>query len=163
MKTETWSWNVSPDPISIPRVEVFPNRLRILVRLGKDAPRSTTAPMIGKAVEAYPTLLAHSCINSQGPTFGDVAVGTSVPHLLEHLIIAAQVSLVNARLDAEAPAIAGEGSSALEAATFVGTTEWVASSDGDTAREAVVEVSFVDDLEAITALSHALAFLNACL
>ena len=133
--------------ISARRVDVFPGRLRILVQLSDGASRWTTEELVAAACDAYPTLPLHSCINSKGPTFGDVAVGTSVPHLLEHLIIAEQVRL------------AGEGRVVEGEATFVGTTEWCEG--GPQAGEAVVEVSFVDDLQALRALSNALAFLNA--
>lgn len=126
--------------ITVPKIEIFPGRLRLLVQLSNDAPRFTDETMIAKAREAHPTLLIHSCINAKGPTFGDVAVGTSLPHLLEHLIIAEQVR--NAGNDA----------------TFVGTTAWTSS--GPDAGEAIVEVSFVDDLKALEALRNALTFLN---
>lgn len=132
--------------ISAKRVDVFPGRLRILVQLSDGASRWTTEELVAAVFDAYPTLPLHSCINSKGPTFGDVAVGTSVPHLLEHLIIAEQVRL------------AGEGRVAEGEVTFVGTTEWCEG--GLQAGEAVVEVSFVDDLQALRALSNALAFLN---
>lgn len=145
--------------ISAKRVEVFPGRLRIWVTLAPDAPRWVNEDMAAAAYEDYPTLPLHSCINSKGPTFGDVAVGTSVPHLLEHLVIAEQV-----RLAAKAacggrsaePAV-GEGRAGSDA-TFVGTTEWCKG--GPQAGEAIVEVSFVDDLQALEALSNALEFLN---
>lgn len=138
--------------ISAKRVDVFPGRLRILVQLSDGALRWTTEELVAVACDAYPTLMLHSCINSKGPTFGDVAVGTSVPHLLEHLVIAEQVRL------------SGEGrndlpSSVAPEVTFVGTTEWIEG--GPQAGEAVVEVSFVDDLQALKALSNALEFLNA--
>ena len=133
--------------ISARRVDVFPGRLRILVQLSDGASRWTTEELVAAACDAYPTLPLHSCINSKGPTFGDVAVGTSVPHLLEHLIIAEQVRL------------AGEGRVAEGEAAFVGTTEWCEG--GPQVGEAVIEVSFVDDLQALRALSNALAFLNA--
>lgn len=103
-------------------------------------PRFTDRALIKKAYDAYATLPVHSCINTKGPTFGDVAIGTSIPHLLEHLVIAEQVRLT--RKDA----------------TFVGTTNWTEA--GTAGGEAIVEVSFIDDLQAIEALRNALAFLN---
>lgn len=136
------------DGIAIARVEVFPGRLRAFVRLAEDASRYVDESMYAGACGAYPTLPLHSCINSKGPTFGDVAVGTSVPHLLEHLVIAEQVRL------------AGEGRDGLPPAqaTFVGTTAW--TEGGAALGEAVVEVSFVDDLAAIEALSRSLMLAN---
>lgn len=142
----------STEKIVARRVDVFRGRLRILVALADDAPRFTSDRLVDAACGAYPTLLLHSCINSKGPTFGDVAVGTSVPHLLEHLVIAEQVRLaVEGRDDSSFPVVID--------ATFVGTTEWCEG--GPRAGEAIVEVSFVDDLQALRALSAALAFLNA--
>lgn len=129
--------------ITVPKIEVFPGRLRLRVRLSGNAPRFTDEALIAKACDAYPTLPVHSCINSVGPTFGDVAVGTSVPHLLEHLVIAEQVRLAS-----------GD-------ATFVGTTRW--AEGGPDGGEAIVEVSFMDDLQAFEALRNALAFLNGVL
>lgn len=129
--------------IAVPKIEVFPGRLRLLVRLSADAPRFTDEALIAKAYDEHPTLSVHSCINAKGPTFGDVAVGTSLPHLLEHLVIAEQVRLTS------------------EDATFVGTTNWA---DGGPAEgAAIVEVSFMDDLQAFEALRNALAFLNSAM
>ena len=133
------------DEITVPKIEVFPERLRLHVQLGDAVPRFTNEVMIAKAYEAYPTLPVHSCINAKGPTFGDVAVGTSVPHLLEHLIIAEQVRIIN-------------DSTPTNEATFVGTTSW--SEDGTEAGKAIVEVSFLDDLQALKALRNALALVN---
>lgn len=133
--------------------------------LADDAPRCTDEGLVAAACEAYPTLLLHSCINSKGPTFGDVAVGTSIPHLLEHLVIAEQVRLAGESEQGDLPpseagAAAASGTvAAPHDVTFVGTTEWC--SGGPQAGEAVVEVSFVDDLQALQALANALAFLNA--
>lgn len=129
--------------IAVPKIEVFPGRLRLWVRLSADAPRFVDETLAAKAYDKHPTLPVHSCINAKGPAFGDVAVGTSLPHLLEHLVIAEQVRLVSVD------------------ATFVGTTNW--TDGGPTEGEAIVEVSFMDDLQAIEALRNALAFLNTAI
>lgn len=136
---------------TVQKVEVFPGRLRVRVQLAEGAPRFVDESMFARACEAYPTLPAHSCINSKGPAFGDVAVGTSVPHLLEHLVIAEQVRM------------AGElrNGSAAARATYVGTSEWGPGGLQD--GKAVVEVSFMDDLDAVAALGRALSFLNGIL
>lgn len=156
--------------VSIPKVEVFPGRLRLFVSMADDAPRFTDEALMNRAFAEYPTLGMHSCINSKGPTFGDVAVGTSIPHLLEHLIIAEQVIDANSKgTAADDPSIAsarineGNGDSRGHAkeATFVGTTKW--DDGGAEAGHAVVEVSFIDDLQALAALKRALSFLNRAL
>lgn len=130
----------SCDKIAVTKIDVFPERLRLSVRLSDETPRFADESLITKACNEYPTLPLHSCINTKGPTFGDVAIGTSLPHLLEHLVIAEQVRM--AHIDA----------------TFVGTTHW--AEDGPAGRDAIVEVSFLDDLQAFEALRSALAFLN---
>ncbi len=35
----------------------------------------------------HPGILEHTCVNSQGPTFGHCLDSTSLPHILEHMII----------------------------------------------------------------------------
>lgn len=131
--------------ISIPRVAISPGRMRVFVHIEDGAPRQTTDDIAAKACEAYPTLPIHSCINSKGPTFGDVMGCTSIPHLLEHLIIAEQARSLES---------AGEARSDV---TLVGTTQWVSKCD------AVTEVNFVDDLEAVAALNRVHAFLEGLL
>ena len=66
--------------------------------------------------------------------------GTSVPHLLEHLVIHGQV------FDSATPSNAA----------LVGTTEWLDEANG----LARIEVNYADDLAALSALKTALAFLN---
>ena len=100
--------------------------------------------MVSPALAAYvrtqmPSLTRHSCVNGVDDTFGAVLDTTSVPHLLEHLAIDAQV---RASQDSDAP--------------FVGTTEWLDENAG-TAR---ITLSFTDDLVALRAFNEAVMFLN---
>lgn len=128
------------DVVSLERVIVGAGRLTLLVRLAPDAPRSTDAALARRLLAARPSLALHACVNDCGPTFGDVAADTSLPHVLEHLIIDEQV----------------RDSSTLTDATFVGTTEWLDEAAG----LARVEVNFADDLVALRAVRNALMFMN---
>lgn len=115
-------------------------RLRLDVALGAGVPRATDARLAELARRRHPSLPAHTCINSSGPTFGAVMQRTPLPHLLEHLIIDAQV-----RDPATAPQ-----------QRFVGTTSWTDRAAG----EARIEVSFSDDLVALRAVNGALVELS---
>ena len=126
------------DPVRVTDSRVRADRLIITGACAEGARRTT--PGLAKAlVDAVPTLPAHACVNDRGPTFGAVLADTSVPHVLEHLIIDAQ-------------ARAGEG-------TFVGNTAWV-DEDVGIAR---IEVSYADDLAALSAVKGALGVLNGVL
>lgn len=108
----------------------------------------TTPQLISAVLEYYPTLLHHACVNDEGDTFAAVADHTSLPHLLEHLVIAMQV---------EAEAKSTNVSSSPT--TFVGTTEWT---DLRTNR-ARVEVNYRDDLVALRSFSESSALINRLL
>lgn len=108
----------------------------------------TTPQLIEAVLEYYPTLLHHACVNNEGDTFAAVADHTSLPHLLEHLVIAMQV-------EAEAESMNVSSAST----TFVGTTEWT---DLRAAR-ARVEVNYRDDLIALRAFSEAIDLINRSL
>lgn len=109
---------------------------RIVVDLLCDpASPSTTPDLAARARALRPNLARHACINEKGQTFGAVMDRTPIPHLFEHLVIDVLVE-----------------TSGEESDVFVGTSEWVDRAAG-TAR---VEVSFVDDLEALAAIKQAL-------
>lgn len=131
----------SSAPVSVTAVTISPDRVRLELALAPDAPRMTTPGIAEQALAAFPDLGAHTCINAQGPTFASVIAETSIPHLLEHLIIDAQAS------DAATP----------EGATFTGITRW----RDEKAGVAVVEVGLLDDVVAMRAVKAALGFLNA--
>ena len=132
----------NPASVSVTDIRVRADRVILSVQLSPEAPRETTPELARALDDAVPTLSLHACVNDVGPTFGAVLGHTSLAHVLEHLIIDAQVR-------ASAPA----------APTFVGTTVWT-SRDAGTAR---VEVSYTDDLVALAAVKQALATLNGVL
>lgn len=155
------------DSIRLDKVVMSPGRMRLEVSLAFWAPRTTDAATAKEAVAKYPTILAHSCINSEGPSFGDVIANTSVPHLLEHMIIEEQLAQAEQPSTAQALPVASAaqgatpaavGGAAAQSGTLVGTTRM--AKDG---KRAVIEVSFFDDIVAARAAARALDELNAML
>ncbi len=130
----------APKPIVVERVAVSEGRLSILVRMAPNAPRNVESQLLQAALAKYPSLPFHACVNDKGSAFADVMCETSVPHLLEHLIIDEQVR------DERTP----------QNAVLVGTTEWLDERKG----RARIEVNFTDDLVALRALREAVAFVN---
>lgn len=138
----------------------------------------TNSQLINALLVRYPTLLHHACVNDEGDTFAAVADHTSLPHLLEHLVIALQVEseITNSagnntggdslRCGEDARSVPGGApgfapgviarSGAVSPTTYVGTTEWT---DRSCAR-ARVEVNFRDDLVALRSFSEAVALIN---
>lgn len=113
------------------------------------APRAQTSPqLIRGLLGRFPTLLSHACVNDEGETFAAVADHTSLPHLLEHLVIAMQVE---AEIALGVPTVSSH--------TYVGTTEWVDRA----CAKARVEVNYRDDLVALRSFSEAVALINSLL
>lgn len=126
-------------PVVVEHVRVRSDRIEATVRVAGVRYRDTDAPLIERCLKRAPSLAMHACRNPEGLLFSAVMDHTSVPHLLEHLIVDAETR------------------SARDAArVFTGTTQWSAH-DVD---EALVSVSFEDDLLALRALDAALAGLN---
>lgn len=120
----------------------------------------TTPAVAARALKDFPELARHACVNDAGAAFGDVIACTPTPHLLEHVAITLQVR-----------------SARSERASFTGSTSYVErgahvcthierKSITESAarwREACVELSFSDDLEALRAYKEALAYVNGLL
>lgn len=138
------------DKVIFDRLTVLPDRVEAFVRIVDQDARITTKALVDQVLQQFPTVPYHACRNDVGPTFGAVMERTSIPHLLEHLVIDIQTHAY-ARCDAP-PA-------ASEQATFTGTTQWSAD-DPDVA---IVRVSFLDDLIALDAFKKALHFINHAL
>lgn len=118
-------------------------RMRVIVAFDTNEPRYTNPEIALKALKVCPSLKIHSCINSHGPTFGDVIESTSMAHLLEHLMIAEQSKMAEEK--------------GIDDVTFVGNTHWIDEESGI----AEVQVSFIDDLDAAKSLSNALNAIRA--
>lgn len=126
----------------IEKVIITYGRMRVYLSFEDGENKYTTPEIANRIKEVYPAISMHSCINSLGPTFNAVIDHTSIAHLLEHLMIAEQSQMA---MD-----------NGIESGTFVGVTKWIDEESGI----AEVQVSFIDDLDAATALSRSLAAIN---
>lgn len=171
------------DGIRLDRLTVMLGRMRLEVSLAHWVSPTTNEAIAEQVIARYPTICAHSCINSSGPTFGDVIGETSVAHLLEHMIIEEQLAdalrAVDERVGSFEASVASEPSapddgvdvvdgidcrSARAEAAIVGGLSLVGTTRvRDGGRKAIVEVSFFDDLVAAKAIGLALAELNSML
>ena len=126
-------------PLSVEHVRVRADRIEATVRVADPRYRMTDASLARRVLARCPSLAHHACRNDEGPLFSAVMDHTSVPHLLEHLVIDAQT---RAARDVHR--------------VFVGTTQWCA----DGGALALVSASFEDDLTALSALRDAVSRLN---
>ena len=131
--------------IEVERLTVRPDRVVCDVVVAPGAPRCSSLLLADHIRAAFPDVPSHACVNDDGDTFGAVLERTSLPHVLEHLVISLQ-----ARAEAASAPGAGDG------VVFVGTTEWT----DEFAGRARVEVSFTDDLVALRAFRDAAHFLH---
>ena len=127
------------DPIKTNAITVRTGRMVFEVEIENPAYRNTTPKLAAFVSGQFPDLPHHACVNDKGHTFGDVIEATSVPHLLEHLIISNQVR-----------------NHVMGDLLFMGTTEWV----NEEAGIACIEIGFKDDLAALRAFNEATRFLN---
>lgn len=127
------------EAITIEHLHVAPGKLTVQVHVQPEA-RRTNEHLARRVAADFPNVPHHSCVNGHGPAFASVIANTSVPHLLEHLIIDAQV--------------ANEPDDSC--ATFAGHTEWTDEAAG----RAAVTVSFRSDAAALRAVEYATAYLN---
>lgn len=130
------------EPLVIESVRVRPGRIELSVRVASQRYARTTSRLIECCLQQVPTLGMHACRNGAGPTFSYVMRSTSVPHLLEHLVIDAQTRAAND-----------------PSRVFTGTTQWSAEDP----LVANVVVSYEDDLVALRSVKESLAFLNEAL
>ena len=112
------------------------------VTLTAHAPRTTDPVLAARVRASFPDLPRHACVNGAGDTFGAVMEATSLPHLLENLVIDLQTQA--------APPDASPDTA------YVGITRWTDENAG----RAHIEVSFTDDLVALRAFRDATRFLN---
>lgn len=126
--------------LKIERVAFERDRMALLVRVPEGPSGCLGREAADRLCAVRPCLARHACLNAEGAPFGDILPRTSLPHVLEHLVI-----------DFQAQADGGE-----RPFTFVGTTEWLNEREG----LARVEVNFTDDLIALEALKRALELLN---
>lgn len=133
------------DKVILEHLTVLPDRIEATVRIADARYRSTTPELMAKVTERFPTMPYHACRNGVGATFGAVMEQTSVPHLLEHLVI-----------DIQTHEHAKDERRASDQIAFTGTTQWSAEDPA----VALVRVSFLDDLVALGAFKEAVYFIN---
>jgi len=129
--------------IRITQMTVKADRVVCLIEVAPDVSRYTSPCMARMLVEKVPSLPLHTCKNSRGATFGDCMDHTSLPHVLEHLVIDYQVQNACEK-------------QAYDTGLFVGTSEWTDEKRG----KARLELSFKDDIEALGAIQQAVHLLN---
>ena len=142
--------------LKLDRMVVGHGRMRLCLSWHPETPVETTPSLIDAVLHRYPAIVAHSCINSYGPTFGDAIYGTNIAHLLEHLVIEMQhEELLRAHPELDSDPMRLNRSSDQTRLMFVGTTEI-----RHDLCKAVVEVSFVDDLVCARCAMSALALIE---
>lgn len=149
-------------PIRTEHIVIQNDRLIFEVHIPEARFRTTNKQLIRLIEESFPYLSRHACVNNAGNTFGAVMEHTSVPHLLEHLIIDLQTERVVPTQQAEhknRPDCQQTKPTPTEDFLFVGTTEWI----DERAGKARIEVNFTDDLIALRCFSDALELLNKLL
>lgn len=125
--------------LAVERVAIERDRMALLVRVPGGAAAHLSPKAAARLLRERPHLARHACLNAQGEPFGAILHRTSLPHVLEHLVIDFQAEFDD-----------------RSAATFVGTTEWLNEREG----LARVEVNFTDDLIALAALRAARALME---
>lgn len=141
----------SESALSIESIVVSSNRVVSLVRVSPSVSPRTSFALMERVLESYPGLARHACVNDRGPTFASVMNSTSLPHLLEHLVVELQ-----GRAALEDLQSSGARRALPDDFVFVGTTEWVDRPAG----LARVSVNFADDLVALRAFSEAVCTIN---
>lgn len=140
-------------PLSLSSLTVYASRIQAEVQFAPDVPRMSSPELIRQILAKYPHIADHACVNEHGERFADVMNHTSLAHVLEHMVIDAQVRMTQQALERAAQ----QGIAVSQHKdTFVGTTEWINKAAG----VARVQVSFADDLVALAAFRQATDFLN---
>lgn len=134
--------------LHVESIVVRRDRIVAVVRMDEGAPRFTSRALVDRILERFPDLPFHSCVNAKGPQFGDVMDHTSIPHVLEHLVI---------DLQADAYTRSNAGGVSGVSPLLTGVTKWIDREKGI----AQIQVNFLDDLVALAAIREAVDFLNA--
>ena len=128
--------------ISIKDIKVKKYRILCLVKV-YDKNMFSTPELKLKLLSVCPSLNLHMCKNAANDSFEKILDTTSLPHILEHLIIDIQVSK-------------SENSAEFTQAKFLGTTKWVDKKNG----LAEININYFDDIVALQAIKEAEDLLN---
>jgi hypothetical protein len=129
-------------PLHVEKIIVQRDRVFCFVCIPDPQRRMTDANIAQKVRAWRPHIDDHACVNPCGSSFGAVIEKTSIPHLLEHMVIDLMIER-----------------SSDPNALFTGVTTW-ADRDRGIAR---IEVSFTDDLDVLRAFCDATSFLNVAM
>lgn len=132
----------TPEPLRVGSIRVRADRIEIQVGVQSEKYAYTDKALMQRILENYPSLALHACRNHKGTLFSDVMNDTSIPHLLEHMVVDGQT---RAARD--------------EQRIFTGTTQW----DTRDHLKANVVVSYEDDLVALRVLNECVSHLNEIL
>ena len=134
--------SVSEHPLVIEHIQVRPDRMEVTIRVRSEQFAYTNNRIIEEVLSHFPSLGMHACRNHKGRLFADVMNHTSVPHLLEHMVVDGQTRRTQ-----------------KEDRIFTGTTQW----SREDPLVALVVFSYEDDLVALDVLNQCVALLNAIL
>ncbi len=143
--------------LAVERIAFERDRMVLLVRVA-GGPAACLGPAAAARLSAARPFLTQHALNAEGASFGAILDRTSLPHVLEHLVIdfQAEAQAQAAARGAHHPAATFSTARNRSAATFVGTTEWL----DERAGLARVAVNFTDDLIALAALKAACALME---
>ena len=144
--------------LRLTKVDVYAGHIVCIVQFAPTGLKHTTPKLMSTVLKNYPNLPKHACVNGSSNTFCGVMNSTPLPHLLEHIIVDAQVHQKQQRYGENAGNCVSQCSE-MSQSTIVGTSEWLDESAGI----ARIDVSFHDDLQALSALNEAVYFLNDAL
>lgn len=134
--------SVSKHPLVIGHIQVRPDRMEVTIRVRSEQFAYTNNRIIEEVLSHFPSLGMHACRNHKGRLFADVMCHTSVPHLLEHMVVDGQTRRAQ-----------------KEDRIFTGTTQW----SREDPLVALVVFSYEDDLVALEVLNHCVTLLNTIL
>lgn len=134
--------SASKHPLVIEHIQVRPDRMEVTIRVRSEQFAYTNNQIIEEVLSHFPSLGMHACRNHKGRLFADVMNHTSIPHLLEHMVVDGQTRRAQ-----------------KEDRIFTGTTQWSRKDP----LVALVAFSYEDDLVALEVLNQCVALLNAIL
>lgn len=134
--------SASKHPLVIEHIQVRPDRMEVTIRVRSEQFAYTNNQIIEEVLSHFPSLGMHACRNHKGRLFADVMNHTSIPHLLEHMVVDGQTRRAQ-----------------KEDRIFTGTTQWIREDP----LVALVAFSYEDDLVALEVLNQCVALLNAIL
>ena len=71
----------------IEHIQVRPDRMEVTIRVRSEQFAYTNNQIIEEVLRHFPSLGMHACRNHKGRLFADVMNHTSIPHLLEHMVV----------------------------------------------------------------------------